>query len=500
MLGFSNDIRVLNSTYLFNELIGLSLILIPVNLMIAGNIYVGSGKAQTSIASILVVLFAIVIFFLYLLKPFIAYLICSSIAISDFFSLLPYTVYKIEGVARLDDIALVLTLFYIAFMRNRKGSVTISFKREILFLASYMLLQAVYTILISGTSPLGILRETRGYIQIFWVFTVPFFIKRDDQVANFMRFMLVGTLFNILMYSIQVVFKIRLGYVDSQSYLALNGNESFRVWQGFPDTTFLLMGMSLGYILSRGKKNRRWSFIIFFASLSCLLLSNIRVYLFSYLAGLILVYVLNLRPDIKRRRRKLSTVVAVFLIGAMSFMIAEKLLGVGDVLLSRFTSEGSLSSMISSDANLAGRLLFLGEVFHETLLYNPLLGFGFVSAGAPILVKYGINYFGSYTIRNNDIGAATIFGQGGWLFVVILLVLVFMLSIKLWNIRKKSTSLFVRNTTVSLIVFMLCQIPISFANLGLTSGHIWAIIGLGIGLMSVCFKKERKENLQVEAF
>ncbi|MCL5020664.1 MAG: hypothetical protein M1339_03160, partial [Bacteroidetes bacterium] len=185
--------------------------------MVGGSIYTGTGGLDTAIVSALVLVLSGVIFLLYLRRPFLAYAICVSIAVSDLFSLLPYTVYKVEGFARLDDAALVITFLYIFLSKSRRESGHLPFRKEGLLLVSYLLFQAVYTLVGARVLPWDILREARSYLQILWVFTVPFFVRNELQIKNLVKFVAVGTVFNMVLYSLQVIFRIRLGYVDAQS-------------------------------------------------------------------------------------------------------------------------------------------------------------------------------------------------------------------------------------------------------------------------------------------
>ena len=176
------------------------------------------------------------------------------------------------------------------------------------------------------------------------------------------------------------------------------------------------------------------------------------------------------------------TMFAVVLIAGL--VIVSNILGL-NVLTARYDLTKTGAGVVAGDANLLVRLALLGAVIAGVWHTNPLLGLGFVSMNSEAAKGTGIEYFGAFQIRNNDVGVATIVGQGGMLLVGALLIVLSVMCARILTLghatRRRDGYVY----SLALFLYVLCQLPLDLTGPGITSPQVVATMVLGLAVLEL---------------
>jgi len=465
----------------------LSVVCIPIHMFIGGDLY-PDGVVRSAEASVFMYAVVIVLIVLYAENILWGFMAASMIALTNFFSIIPGWLYKIEGIIRVDDLALIIT---IAVLLVKLPSRTVRpqlFHRAIALILGFVVFQYVYTVLFVGEHPWMALREIRPYVHYLWFF-LPFYVFTESRdVIRYLSILIVGTVVNAIVYIPQVVFYIDLGYVDTTLLETLGGATAWRVWQGVPD--LLLPGLFFFFVMIFFKKQYDiWHLAGFSVLLLALFLTSNRSFMLTIPVAVLGGMLLFIRPTLAGILRYTAVVVIAggFIIGVVA--VASALMGVENILLARFDeTRPTIQEMFSRDANLLVRLGLLGSVVTSVNSINPLLGLGFIGIGTDLAQSVGIEYFGEFLIRNNDIGLATIIGQGGWLFFGLTYGMLIVICFRLFRFRGFRDHPELHILSIALICFIAAQIPLSITSFGLTSTQVIATIATGLACIELLYR------------
>lgn len=467
----------------------LSLLFIPVHMIIGGDLY-PYGIVNNIDTSVFMYFILIVLIVLYAENILWGFFFASMIALTNFFSIIPSWLYKIEGVLRVDDLALLVTIAVLLIKAPPRTIRPRKFTNFIFVILGFVMFQYAYTVFVVGEHPWMALREIRPYVHYLWFF-LPFYVFREGaEVIRYLSMLLIGTVVNALVYMPQVIFHIDLGYVDTTILETLGGEVGWRVWQGIPD---LILPALLFFLIMIFVKREYdiWYIAGFSVLLLCLFLTSSRSLMLTIPVAVLGGTLLYLRPAFSEffRHAALIAMTAIVFIGGIA--IASKLMGVENILFARFDeTRPTIEKMFSRDANLIVRLSLLTSIITAVHSVNPLLGLGFIGIGTDLARSIGIEYFGEFLIRNNDIGLATIIGQGGWIFFALTYGIMVVICVKLYRFSGYRSHHILHILSISLICYILAQIPLSVTSFGLTSTQVITTIVIGLACTELLYKFE----------
>lgn len=470
------------------NLLLLSVVCIPIHMFIGGDLY-PDGVVRKIEASVFIYAVVIMLIILYAENILWGFMAASMIALTNFFSVIPGWLYKIEGIIRIDDLALIVTIA-VLFVKLPSRTVRPQlFHRAIALILGFVAFQYAYTVLFVGEHPWMALREIRPYVHYLWFF-LPFYVFTESgEVIRYLSILIVGTVVNAIVYIPQVVFHIDLGYVDTTLIETLSG-ATWRVWQGVPD--LLLPGLFFFLVMIFFKKRYDiWYVAGFSILLLTLFLTSNRSLMLTIPVAALGGMLLFIRPTLTGMVR--FAFVAVIAVGIFMGVVAvaSALMGVENILLARFDeTRPTVQEMFSRDANLLVRFGLLGSVISAVNNVNPLLGLGFVGIGTELAQSIGIEYFGEFLIRNNDIGLATVIGQGGWLFFAMTYGMLIMICFRLFTFRDFRNHTELHILSIALICFIVAQFPLSITSFGLTSTQVIATIATGLACVELLYRFE----------
>lgn len=475
------------------NLLLLWLLLLPVHILIGGRMYpdgilnnVDTALFMYGILLVLIVLYAENIRW--------GFYFASMIVMANFFSIIPTWVYTVEGVLRIEDLAMLITVAVLFFKKPERSVRPEIFPAFILVIAGFVAFQYMYSVIIIGESPWASLREIRPYLHYLWFF-FPFFIfTRSDEITHYLVFLLIGTMVNALIYVWQVVYHIDLGYIISRPFMTLAGGIGWRVWQGMPD----LLLPALVFFFIRIFVGSRYTFGYItglMVLLICLFLTGNRTFMIAFPLAIIGGMYLYARPSPAQIFRSVTFII----IGGMVFMgsiaLASKLMGVDNIFFARFDqTHRTVTDMIIHDPNLLGRLSLLVSVISTVNETNPLLGLGFIGVETELAHKAGIEYLGTYLIRTRDAGMAAIIGQGGWVFFGLTLSFLVWVSVILYRIARSRLHPVLNLLPIALISFIAGQTLLSITTFGLTSTQVTSTIGIGLACTELLYRFESERS------
>lgn len=471
------------------NLLLISLVFIPVHMLIGGNLY-PYGVVDSIDSSVFMYFILIVLIVLYSENILWGFFFASMIALTNFFSIIPSWLYKIEGVLRIDDLALLVTIAVLIIKAPYRTVRPEKFVYFVYLILGFVVFQYFYTIFIVGEHPWMALREIRPYVHYLWFF-LPFYVFRESgEIIRYLSVLIVGTVVNAIVYIPQVLFHIDLGYVDTTLFETLGGGVGWRVWQGVPDMILPALFFLLVMIFVK-REYDVWYLVGFAAVLLCLFLTSNRSLMLTVPVAVLGGTLLYLRPSLSDAFRYAALIVVAGIVFLGGVYTASKLMGIENILFARFDlTKPTIEEMFAYDANLLVRISLLTSIIATVNAVNPLLGLGFIGIGTDLARSIGIEYFGEYLIRNNDIGVATIIGQGGWLFFILTYGVFIGICITLYRFHKYRSRPVLYLLTIALICYIVAQIPLSVTSFGLTSTQVIATIMIGLACTELLYKYE----------
>lgn len=477
------------------NLLVLAVVAIPVHVWVAGALFTTEDTLSAATTSLSMFFILVVLIILYAENTLWGFYFASIIAMANFFSIIPTWVYRIEGVIRVDDLALLITVAVILIKAPQTIIQPGKVKTLIAVVLGFIVLQYVYTVLFVGELPWMALRELRAYVHYLWFF-LPFYVFKDaGEIIQYLIFIIAGTIVNALTYIPQVLFTVDLGYVITHVIRTIDGSSvGWRVFHGIPD---LLLPVLVFFFIAVFIQRRYdiWYVACFLILVLCLFVTHNRTFMMVYPLAVILGIALYMRMEYGHMLRVVALSVVAVVFFFVGLIVASKLLGFENILIARFdTTRETIDDIFFGDAHLVYRFTLLWSVVASVHEMNPLLGLGFIGFETEIARTIGIQYLGAYQFRTNDMGLATIIGHGGWLFVVLKSVLLAWICIGLYRIRVNTSQEFLRILSITLICFIVVQIPVSITFVGLASSQTISTIAIGYACSEMLFRFESERR------
>ncbi len=473
------------------NLLILAVVIIPVHELIAGTLFT-EGYLSSDASSLFMYFILIVLIVLYAENLLWGFYFASMIAVANFFSIVPTWVYRIEGVIRIDDLALLITLFAL-WIKNKETTIRPEkFQVLVYVILGFVGFQFVYTVLFVGEGLWMALREMRAYVHYIWFF-LPFFVfKESREVVHYLTVLVVGTVVNALVYIPQVLFGIDLGYVISHTIITMDGGTGWRVSQGIPDLLLPVLFFLFITIFIR-QRNDVWYIAAFLVLILCTFLTHNRTLMMVIPVSIIIGIMLYMQVSFAHSLRTAAITVVAGIVFMFGIAAASTLLGIDNILFARFDmTRETFNDIVFGDGNLLVRMSLLMSVAQAVNETNPLLGLGFIGFGTEVARDIGVEYFGVFRIRTNDIGLATILGQGGWAFILMKFTVLTLISARVYRLGTSGSDETLRVVSIALICYIVAQIPISITSDGFASSQTIAVISIGLACTELLHRFREK--------
>ncbi len=478
------------------NLLVLAVLVVPVHELIAGTLFT-EGYLSSDASSLFMYFILVVLIILYAENVLWGFYFASMIAMANFFSIVPTWVYRIEGVLRIDDLALLITIFALLIKARETTIRPEKFAAFIYVILGFVGFQFLYTVFFIGEDLWMALREMRAYVHYIWFF-LPFYVfKETGEVVHFLTVIVVGTVVNAIVYIPQVLFSIDLGYIISHTIITMDGGTGWRVSQGIPD---LLLPVLFFLFITIFIKQRYYAWYIagFLILILCTFLTHNRTLMMVIPVSIIIGIVLYMQVSFAHSLRVVAISVVAGVVFIFGIAAASTLLGIDNILFARFDmTRETVSDIFFGDGNLLVRMSLLMSVVNAVNETNPLLGLGFIGFGTEVARDIGVEYFGVFRIRTNDIGLATILGQGGWMFILLKFTALSWISIRIYRLGFTGSDESLRMLAIALICYIVAQVPVSITSYGFASSQTISVISIGMACTELLYRFGKNNNRAV---